>query len=458
MTNKKIMDILKDIALAPSFDHYQLIVCIAALSAVVLIPYLAFALGSSILAMRYELKGKNENDPSALKAAYDSLQVPFANKRVVVFLGLLPALTLVLAQAQMLKSTPAVSVALSAAGFVLLAAGLILLTFYKYTFRLQDVLASYRSMLDGQKGAEEKSETIGSYEESNTAAHQRAGRWGIAALALGTFFFSAAEAVTADPAQWQIIESTADIFLNFSVWIKFFVFCSIVPGMTALGLVFFFSFDQDRLRKESYRKEIVRRMIRWSAVSLIVLPVVLLANIAVVQPAAVSGVLYSLAGLALILFFAAAHFIYGFYRTGEQQAASLAFFLFLFAVGVTVAGEYAGIGTATRAQAAALSMSYEKEMETLKAKYGTTEASFTGEDIYNARCSACHLFDQKKVGPPYFETVPKYNKNKSQLAAFILNPLKKNPDYPSMPNQGLRPDEADSIAAYLIMKVAQAGR
>jgi cytochrome c551/c552 len=228
--------------------------------------------------------------------------------------------------------------------------------------------------------------------------------------------------------------------------------------MTALGLSFFFSLEKEKTYKNLYTAEIIRRLVRWSAASLIVLPIVLLANIAAVPPAAVSGMLYSLAGLALVLFFAAAHFVYGFYRTGERQAASLAFFLFLFAVGVTVAGEYTGIGTATRAQAAALSVSYEKEMETLEAKYGTAEVSFTGEDIYNARCSACHLFDQKKVGPPYFETVPKYNKNKSQLAAFILNPQKKNPDYPSMPNQGLRQDEADSIAAYLILKVAQAGR
>jgi cytochrome c551/c552 len=452
------MDILKDIALSPSIDHYQLIVCIAALSAVVLVPYLAFALGSAILAMRYEAKGKREKDAAVLEAAYDSLHVPFANKHVMVFLGLLPALILVLAQAQMLKSTSALSVDLSAAGFVLIAAGLILLAFYTYTFRLQDVLASYRSMLGAQKGSEEKTKAIGIYEKSNSAAHQRAGSWGIAALALGAFLFSAAEAVTADPSQWQSIESIVDVFLNPGVWIKFFVFCSIVPGMTALGLSFFFSLEKEKTYKNLYTAEIIRRLVRWSAASLIVLPIVLLANIAAVPPAAVSGMLYSLAGLALVLFFAAAHFVYGFYRTGERQAASLAFFLFLFAVGVTVAGEYTGIGTATRAQAAALSVSYEKEMETLEAKYGTAEVSFTGEDIYNARCSACHLFDQKKVGPPYFETVPKYNKNKSQLAAFILNPQKKNPDYPSMPNQGLRQDEADSIAAYLILKVAQAGR
>jgi len=100
--------------------------------------------------------------------------------------------------------------------------------------------------------------------------------------------------------------------------------------MTALGLSFFFSLEKEKTYKNLYTAEIIRRLVRWSAASLIVLPIVLLANTAAVPPAAVSGMLYSLAGLALVLFFAAAHFVYGFYRTGERQAASLAFFLFLF--------------------------------------------------------------------------------------------------------------------------------
>ena len=34
-----------------------------------------------------------------------------------------------------------------------------------------------------------------------------------------------------------------------------------------------------------------------------------------------------------------------------------------------------------------------------------------------------------------------------------MNPVKVNPAYPNMPNQGLKPAEADSIAHYLVEKV-----
>jgi len=81
----------------------------------------------------------------------------------------------------------------------------------------------------------------------------------------------------------------------------------------------------------------------------------------------------------------------------------------------------------------------------------------TGEDIYNAKCSACHLFDQKKVGPAYQAVVPKYKENKAGLVAFILNPVKVDPAYPPMPSQGLKPSEADSIATYLLQKLGAKG-
>jgi cytochrome c len=46
--------------------------------------------------------------------------------------------------------------------------------------------------------------------------------------------------------------------------------------------------------------------------------------------------------------------------------------------------------------------------------------------------------------------LPKYAGNKEQLVAFIRNPVKVDPAYPPMPNPGLKPNEADAVAAYLL--------
>ena len=73
-----------------------------------------------------------------------------------------------------------------------------------------------------------------------------------------------------------------------------------------------------------------------------------------------------------------------------------------------------------------------------------------GQELYNNKCSACHMFDQRVVGPPYIDVIPKYEGDVEKLKAFILNPAKVDANYPSMPNQGLKPHEAESAAMYLL--------
>jgi cytochrome c len=50
--------------------------------------------------------------------------------------------------------------------------------------------------------------------------------------------------------------------------------------------------------------------------------------------------------------------------------------------------------------------------------------------------------------------VPKYQGKKAELVSFILHPTKMNPDYPPMQNPGLKPAEADSVASYIMRRVA----
>jgi len=83
----------------------------------------------------------------------------------------------------------------------------------------------------------------------------------------------------------------------------------------------------------------------------------------------------------------------------------------------------------------------------------STIAEISGADIFNGKCSACHKYDQKLVGPPYKETLPKYNGDVDKVAAFVMNPSKINPAYPAMPNQGLKPAEARAIATYILEEV-----
>ena len=77
-----------------------------------------------------------------------------------------------------------------------------------------------------------------------------------------------------------------------------------------------------------------------------------------------------------------------------------------------------------------------------------------GERIYAEKCSACHAFDHKVVGPAHKDVLPKYVGQIDKLQGFILAPQKMDAAFPAMPAQGLSRREARAVADYLLLRLA----
>jgi cytochrome c551/c552 len=84
-------------------------------------------------------------------------------------------------------------------------------------------------------------------------------------------------------------------------------------------------------------------------------------------------------------------------------------------------------------------------------------AGDAGKVVFEKNCAGCHRFDIRVVGPPLNEVVPKYAGDAEKLKGFIRNPVKVNPDLPSMPRLGLPEEEIDAVARYLIEKAKAGG-
>lgn len=110
------------------------------------------------------------------------------------------------------------------------------------------------------------------------------------------------------------------------------------------------------------------------------------------------------------------------------------------------------LGNSTKTHSAVLNSKFEIEFAKLK-KETSKAGGVSGEEIFKTKCSACHKFDKKVVGPPYRETLSKYQGKVSELTKFINNPKKINPNYPPMPAQGLKPAELKAIATYILEEV-----
>ncbi len=72
-----------------------------------------------------------------------------------------------------------------------------------------------------------------------------------------------------------------------------------------------------------------------------------------------------------------------------------------------------------------------------------------GEDIFFAKCTNCHRDDTKFVGPSFKDMLAKYKNKKEEMIKFVLNPKKIDPNYPAMPNQGLKALEAEAVVNYI---------
>ena len=179
------------------------------------------------------------------------------------------------------------------------------------------------------------------------------------------------------------------------------------------------------------------------------------ASLMLAPRAGLSGTVFIAAFFALFFLFIVIHLVYGMFKNFRPAYAAQGFFVLMFAFLSLVIVDTKSLSNATRSQSAVLAYKYDKYHEELLSKMGISLVVISGEEIFSAKCSACHEFGNKKVGPAYKDVLPKYENDRVKLASFVMNPSKVDPAFPPMPNQGLKPAEADSIAAYILRMYKQ---
>jgi cytochrome c len=137
----------------------------------------------------------------------------------------------------------------------------------------------------------------------------------------------------------------------------------------------------------------------------------------------------------------------------DYRFGSLIFFVLILAMVSFLIKDQKAMTSATEKHSMVLSTEYDRILAELKGE--GTVAVLSGKEIYDVRCASCHKFDQKLVGPAHNDVLPKYVGKEAQLVAFIRNPGKIDPAYPPMPNPGLKPQEADAVAKYLLEEFAK---
>ena len=449
------MDLLKTLAIPQSVEHFHVLILIGGLISIVLYPYLGFLLGSSVISYFVNRKGTRERNDNLTRFAKELIDIVLFNKSIPTFLALVPSFSSVFVFAQVLQSTDAISVGLAAYGFIVLLIAVVSLYAYKYTFRLRDVLTNYEGLLDGKPRGADGLEEIRGYSKETVLSHFAAGRLGVICLIVASFLLVSALTIATNPDTWSDVDSVFALFISLDVIIRSLEFTALAAGATGVGILyFFFAWEKGIPRLNDEQRAFARRLaIRLITTSFLSLPVFAVLAVLMLPPASLSGMLYGFAGVALILLFLAAQYVYAFVRDSHTPYLNSAVYSLAVSFVFLSVNDQVAIHNATAVEAAYLAYQYDRATEELKSKLGVAAAALTGEDIYNGRCSACHLFDSKKIGPAYKDVIPKYAGNKDLIMAFVLNPVKKDPAFPPMPNQGLKPAEADSIVSYILKRL-----
>ena len=446
------MQFLDNSVLPQSAPHLMLLKYLLVLTFIIFFTYTGILFGSLSLSLFFNKKSVKSGDKLLHNFSKKLIDLITFNKGVAFALGVVPLLSAVFCYAQFLHLT-----SLDVTGYLLLslllfAAGLILTYTYKYTFHLKDIFQFADEKKDSAKTDESLKSEIESYSGKTVNIHSKSGLYGLILLAVAVYLFSGAVQLAGDTSRWQTGNSLTGIIFSFSTLFYFLQFLVLSLALTTSAvLYFFFNSENSSSFDETYRSFVKSFALSRGLVAVILLPLVIALTVVVQPIAALSFGFFEILTVALILLLVLSIMFYIMIKESSIKYRASAIYLLIIVVALLVIKDHFAFDTDTKMHTEVLAAEYVKyEKKTLEEAGLTAAPAINGADIYNGRCIACHAFDHRVVGPPYNSVLPKYEGKKDELVKFIMNPVKKNPDYPSMPNQGLKPNEADAVATWLL--------
>lgn len=443
------MDLLENLVLPQSAHHMLLLKYLLVLTYILLIPYLSVLFGSLILSVYFEKKAAQTSDKKYYQFAKELIDQITFNKSVPFALGIVPMISAAFCYAQLLHLTNLVVPEFILMAVMLLFISLILVYTFKYTFHLKDIF----SFVSGKSTShDELQNEIESYSTKTSHLHKRSGLYGLLSLIVTVYIFIGAVQLAGDKSAWESGNNFFGIIISLKALFYFVQFVAASLAITsALILYKYFRPNSDLKEKNTDYLEFIKSFsLKLGLITTIVLPLLVVINVVTKPEDSYSYDVFGYALLSLIVLLIIAILFYVMIKESTVKFSSAVIYLFVLVFAFIIIKDQYAFDTSTKKQFALLAVNYEVYQQKVKEEFGLVVETINGADIYNGKCIACHQFEKRLVGPPYKETLPKYEGKKDALVQFILNPVKVNPEYPAMPNQGLKPKEAEAVADYIL--------
>ncbi len=440
------MEFLNNFVLPQSAEHLELLHYMLLIVLFLFIPFISMVFGGIFLSVFYKRKAKKNHDTNYLRLAKDIIDITTISKSVGVILGIVPVLTCVLIYSQLLHNSEVTNLNYLVFALVLISISLFLIYSYRYSLTFNKIFSSFEK---STSSSHDLVDDVTKLRDESNRVSKRAGIYGLIFLFFGIWFFITGITIPSLINSWESESFIGGLFCwtVVSRFIYYILFAVAISG----GMVIF-SFLQDEKNKknidEKYSGFIKKEITKVIFISVFMIPFFALVNLFGLPESSLTSTVFVYAISSLVLLFIGYHFLYLLTKEMQGTTAALLFFILILSVAANIVGEQKAMETSTKVHSAVISASFEKYLAELKGEGKTVEIN--AAEMYQVKCSSCHKWDEKLVGPAHKDVIPKYAGKEAQLVAFIRNPSKIDAAFPQMPNPGLKPNEAQAIAKYLL--------
>lgn len=444
------MNFLEKFVLPPTPEHAALLNVIQVLAMLMFVPYSGMITGGLVLSLIMEKKGGT--DQLRNQFSFDIIQKLLLSEKIGYVLGVIPLITIVLVYFQFFYGKVIISLNLMILATILFIIGFVFMYKYVNRRRLFELL---------KEKAFDDISTNKLLEEFNKISagdvSQRAGVIAVTLILLSMFLFVGSVTIAANPLKWTSTTNIWNFLVDGEIYLNFLFYILLAFTVSTSAILYFFLLWQGGIknRTQEYFEYVKLFASKVGLFLTLISPIFVFLGLLLLPQSSLSPVIYILTFIIFAVIIILCNLYYQLLRTSASGLAAGIFFTVFVLLSFLIVRDQLVLGNAIKPHLNSIVFVKAEELNKEREANISTTSGIDAEKIFNEKCSACHKFDVKIVGPPYNETVPKYNGDIKKLANYIYNPQKINPEYPPMPNQGLKQKEAEAMAKWLIDKVGK---
>lgn len=439
------MEFLDQLVIPQKAPNLELLNFLLILAKIIFIVYSGVLLSSFVFSVYYNYAWKKSKNPHHHRISRDFIDLITFNKIIAFGMGLVPFLSIIIIYIQLLHKTAAPVVDYLVISFVFYLIAIVLAYTYKHSLHLSDIISGVSQKDEIEEG------DVYHYSPGMSRLAWLSGIFGVLILAGSLRLFVAASAVAVDNTSWKNINSLFDVMIS---WPSIITYVHFITGSLAvMGLAFIVKiFFWDKFTNPStdaYKSYAGKLNASVSMIFILFQPALLVLNIMITPATALSNFMFLMAFFAFALSLILAHLVYNMLKEGSFRFVQVSFYIVLFLLSFIIVKEQYAFTVTNRLHVESLAADYAVIEQKEREAAGIGVVKVNGEEIYKAKCTACHKYEEKLVGPPHKLVLQKYTNNRQGMVKFILNPVKVDPAYPPMPAQGLKPNEAEAVVDYM---------